>query len=212
MKINAIDHINVLLDNIDELAASIQPLWHPLGFVSCVIRDNPGKLTLRVHYWPPNERRTKNPDWPVHTHSYALSSLVLHGKVEDIQCEVIDGEEFSIYKVSYCNGDSEITRTDKRTGIMKYISETRIEGEQYSVERGVFHHSVVRLSESAVTFVALTESSCEAPLVLGGNGDNKYPYDRMPFSQELFWSAVQNAISNPIIQNLAKSPQLLDQC
>lgn len=206
MKTNALDHINFLLDNIDVLAASIQPLWHPLGFVSCVIRDNPGELTLRVHYWPPNERRTKNPDWPVHTHSYALSSLVLHGNIEDIQCEVIDGEEFSIYKVSYFNGDSEITRTDKKTNILKYASEMRFEGEQYRVERGVFHQSVVKLSESAVTFVALSESSREAPLVLGGNGEHKYPYDRMPFNQEVFWSAVRYAISNPIIQNLAKSP------
>ncbi|WP_345956698.1 hypothetical protein Q9323_07760 [Pseudomonas fulva] len=204
MKTNALDHINFLLQNIDTLAASIQPLWHPLGFVSCVIRDNPGQLTLRVHYWPPNERRTKNPDWPVHTHSYALSSLVLHGNIEDIQCEITDGEEFSIYKVSYLNGDSEISRTDKRTRISKYTSEMRIAGEQYRVERGVFHQSVVKLSESAVTFVALSESSCEAPFVLGGNGDDTYPYDRTPFNQEVFWSAVRYAISNPIIQNLAK--------
>lgn len=206
MKTNALDHINFLLDNIDTLAVNIQPLWHPLGFVSCVIRDKPGKPTLRVHYWPPNERRTKNPDWPVHTHSYALSSLVLHGNIEDIQCEIIDGEEHSIYEVSYFNGDSEITRTDGKASILNFNSEMRIEGEQYRVERGVFHQSVVKYSESAVTFVALSESSCEAPLVLGGNGDHRYPYDRMPFNQEAFWSAVRYAISNPIIQNLAKNP------
>lgn len=205
MKTNALDHINFLLQNIDTLAASIQPLWHPLGFVSCVIRDNTGKLTLRVHYWPPNERRTKNPDWPVHTHSYALSSLVLHGNIEDIQCEIIDGEEFSIYKVSYLNGDSEIIRTDRRTRISKCTSKMRIAGEQYRVERGVFHQSVVKLSESAVTFVALSESSCEAPLVLGGDGDDTYPYDRTPFNQEAFWSAVRYAVSDPKIQNLAKN-------
>lgn len=204
MKTNALDHINFLLHNIDALAASIQPLWHPLGFVSCVIRDIPGKLTLRVHYWPPNERRTKNPDWPVHTHSYALSSLVLHGSIEDTQCEIIAGEEFSLYEVSYLNGNSEITKTDKKKSISKNISRMRITGEQYRVERGVFHQSVVGLSESAVTFVALSESSCESPIVLGGNGDHRYPYDRMPFNQEEFWSAVRYAISNPIIQNLAK--------
>jgi len=205
MKTNALDNINFLLQNIDTLAASIQPFWHPLGFVSCVIRDNPGSVTLRVHYWPPNERRTKNPDWPVHTHSYALSSLVLHGNIEDIQCELIDGKDFSIYKVTYFNGDPEITRTDMKTRISKHTSKMRIAGEQYFVERGVFHQSVVKLSESAVTFVVLSESSCEAPLVLGGNGDDTYPYDRTPFSPEIFWSAVRHAISNPTIQNLAKN-------
>lgn len=205
MKIDAVDHINFLLDNIDTLEVTIQPMWHPLGFVSCVIRDKPGEFTLRVHYWPPNDRRTKNPDWPVHTHSYALSSLVLCGSVEDIQYEMLDGEEHSIYEVSYFDGDSEISKTHRKARILKFTSEIRAQGEQYRVERGVFHQSSVKLSDSAVTFVALSESSGEAPLVLGGDGDQRYPYDRTPFNQEVFWTAVRYAISNPIIKSLAKN-------
>lgn len=204
MKIDAIDHIDFLLDNFDLLASSIQPLWHPLGFVSCVISENPGKPTLRVHYWPPNDRRTKNPDWPVHTHSYALSSLVLSGSVEDIQYDPILGRDYSVYRVSYLNGNSEISNTGRKTGLSKRTSEVRTLGDQYRVERGVFHQSEVKLTESAVTFVALSEPSHEPPLVLGGNGDQKYPYDRTPFNKEIFWSAVRNAISNPAIQNLGK--------
>jgi hypothetical protein len=205
MKINALDHINFLLDNIDALASSIQPLWHPLGFVSCVIRDEPGELTLRVHYWPPNDRRTKNPDWPVHTHSYALSSLVMRGTIEDIQYKTSAGDDFKIYSVSYFNGNSEIRSTGKNTNALKCISESRTEGEQYRVERGVFHQSAVKFTESAVTFVALSEPSSEPPLVLGGDGEQRYPYDRTPFNKEQFWSAVKDAISMPIIQNMAKN-------
>ncbi|MBB4821847.1 hypothetical protein HNP29_005260 [Pseudomonas alcaligenes] len=205
MKINAIDHIDFLLNNIDKLAVDIQPLWHPLGFASCVIRESPGEPTLRVHYWPPNDRRTKNPDWPVHTHSYALSSLVLYGSVEDIQFDMVDGEEYSIYRVLYFSGDSEICSTGRKTNILKCISEVRAEGEQYRVECGVFHQSLVKFSESAVTFVVLSEYSSEAPLVLGRDGDDRYPYDRMPFDREVFWSAVRYAVSSPVIQNLAKS-------
>ena len=205
MKTNALDHINFLLDNIDSFAASIQSLWHPLGFASCVIRENPGELTLRVHYWPPNDRRTKNPDWPVHTHSYALSSLVLSGNIEDIQYDTIDGDEYSIYRVSYFNGNSEISNTGRKTSLSKCTSEMRSKGDQYRVEREVFHQSSVKFSESAVTFVALSEPSNEAPLVLGGNGDHRYPYDRTPFDKEAFWSAVRHATSNPTIQNLAKN-------
>lgn len=205
MKINALDHIDFLLDNIDSLAASIQPLWHPLGFASCVIRENPGELTLRVHYWPPNDRRTKNPDWPVHTHSYALSSLILSGNVEDIQYDTIVGDEYSVYRVSYFNGNSEISNTDRKTSLSKRTSEVRTKGDQYRVECGVFHQSSVKFSESAVTFVALSELSNEPPLVLGGNGDHRYPYDRTPFDRKVFWSAVRYATSNPAIQNLAKN-------
>jgi hypothetical protein len=205
MKINALDHLNFLLDNIDTIAVNIQPLWHPLGFVSCVIRDNPGELTLRVHYWPPHDRRTKNPDWPVHTHSYALSSLVMLGKIEDTQYKTTDGERYSIYQVSYFNGNSEIRSTGRKTSALKCTSEIHTEGEQYRVERGVFHQSSVQFTESAVSFVALSEPSSEAPLVLGGDGEQSYPYDRTPFNKEEFWSAVRGAISRPIIRNLAKN-------
>lgn len=205
MKINALDHLDFLLENIDTLASNIQPLWHPLGFVSCVIRDTPGEPTLRVHYWPPNDRRTKNPDWPIHTHSYALSSLVMSGKVEDTQYKTTDGEQHSIYQVSYFNGNSEIRCTGRKASALKCTSHTRTEGEQYRVERGVFHESSVGFSESAVTFVALSEPSSEAPLVLGGDGDRSYPYDRTPFDREQFWSAVRDAISRPVIRNLSKN-------
>ena len=205
MRINAVDHLDFLLENIDTFATSIQPLWHPLGFVSCVIKVIPSELTLRVHYWPPNDRRTKNPDWPVHTHSYALSSLVISGKIEDTQYKTTDGEQHSIYKVSYLNENSEIRCTGKKTNAFKCTSDIRTEGEQYRVERGVFHESSVKSTESAVTFVAISEPSSEAPLVLGEDGGQSYPYDRTPFDREEFWSAVRDAISRPIIRNLSKN-------
>lgn len=196
MKINARDNVHFLLENIDRLAVSVQPLWHPLGFASCVIKEVVGEVILRVHYWPQNERRTKNPDWPVHTHSYTLSSLVLHGNIEDIQYETTEGDEFALYQGTYFNGDSEINRLGRRVRISECISKTHVKGGQYRVERGVFHQSSVKLSESAVTFVALSESTTDAPLVLGGDGEHKYPYDRTPFNQEIFWSAVRESIES----------------
>lgn len=196
MKINASDNFHFLFNNIDCLAIDIQPLWHPLGFASCVIKKDVPNVTLRVHYWPPNVRRTKNPDWPIHTHSYTLSSLVLHGAIEDIQYETAQGDEYTIYQVTYLNENSEIINTARKINISKQIAEMRTNGDQYRVERGVFHQSTVKFSESAVTLVALSEPSNEAPLVLGKGGEHRYPYDRTPFDKELFWSTVRYSIEN----------------
>ncbi|MBV8659125.1 MAG: hypothetical protein JO142_14995 [Burkholderiales bacterium] len=196
MRIDARDSLDFLNQNIDHLATTVQPLWHPLGFSSCVIREIKGQYILRVHYWPPNERRTKNPDWPIHTHAYTLSSLILHGQVEDIQYDTTDGDEYIVYKVAYANGNSEIIKAEEGANITSKNSVLRVAGDQYRVERGIFHQSLVELGRSAVTLVALSDISNEAPLVLGEAGELRYPYDRTPFDRELFWSVVRDSITS----------------
>jgi hypothetical protein len=194
MKINAKDHIKFLVENIEKFSSEKQPLWHPLGFASCVLGTSDLGVKFRVHYWPPYERRTKNPDWPIHTHSYDLSSLVLQGQIEDIQYEVSEEGEDFLYAVSYSGEDSEIKKTSRRVRVISQSSFERISGDQYSVDRGVFHQSKVKFDKEAITFVALSNWSNEAPLVLGENGDQKYPYERIDFDRELFWSIIRKSL------------------
>ena len=196
MKINAKDHLEFLSINIQSLASALQPLWHPLGFASCVINIESDDNIYRVHYWPPKERRTKNPDWPIHTHAYNLSSVILLGKVQDIQYKTTTGSEYSVYKVEYSNGNSEIIKTEESLSLIEEINKTRTTGEEYRVEKGVFHQSAVDYDESAITFVVLSEFTDNPPLVLGGSGELRYPYDRTPFNKELFWSAVAMSLPN----------------
>ena len=196
MKIDARASFDFLIQNIENFSSTIQPLWHPLGFSSSIIKNKQEGQTLRVHFWPPDERRTKNPDWPIHTHAYALSSLILAGQLTDIQYDVDAGDEYNVYSVAYSNGHSEIFRTNGGLKIISKKSAIRSAGEQYRVERGVFHQSFVEFGRSTVTLVALSEHSDEAPLVLGRAEAGSYPYDRTPFDRELFWSAVRRALSN----------------
>jgi hypothetical protein len=194
MKIDALDFVDLIRRNFEGISRSSEPLWHPLGFVSTVVEQVEGRHTLRLHYWPTNERRTKNPDWPIHTHSYALSSLVLAGSVYDSQYEVEQGSDYSVYEVRYFDGGSQITRTDRSVSIAKTTTRTRQSGEQYRVERGVFHQSLVPIGKSAVTMVALSEIGSDPPLVLGASGDMRYPYDRVPFDRGTFWAAIKAAL------------------
>lgn len=196
MKIEAADQVAYLAEQIERLSQECQPLWHPLGFASCVIKEIKGHHTIRVHYWPPNQRRTKNPDWPIHTHSYHLSSFVLKGSVRDIQYEVTDGDDHYVYEVRYHQGNSEIIKTDKIASISESINTTQTARCQYHVSRGVFHQSRVDFSESAVTLVALSEFGNDPPLVLGAPGDYRYPYDRTSFDKVAFWSEVRRALAS----------------
>lgn len=194
MKINAVDYLSFLKDNIDQLSQDSRPLWHPLGFVSCLISPQKGDYNIRVHYWPRGDRRTKNPNWPIHTHSYALSSLVLAGNVRDIQYRMVEGREHSAYKVNYFDGGSEIVKTGTTMSLSESVNRIHGSGGQYSVEQGVFHQSMVELDEKAVTLVALSEMSSNAPLVLGTDAEVRYPYERVPFDRDAFWTEVRDAV------------------
>lgn len=193
MQIEAKHFLEFLSGNLPILIEKCQPLWHPLGFVSCAIKEESDHI-VRVHYWPNGERRVKNPDWPIHTHTYKLSSFILSGYVRDIQYTTLVGEDYSIYKVRYFEGGSEIIRSEESTVIVAEVDEIRHCGEQYYVERGVFHQTHVEFDKSALTIVALSDLSNDTPLVLGKYAEPSYPYDRVPFNRELFWAIVKDVL------------------
>lgn len=196
MKTEASDLLAFLRENLRALSSDIVPLWHPLGFVSCVIDEMPGNYVARVHYWPNGERRVKNPDWPIHTHSYTLSSLVLDGCVRDLQYRKAEGNDWRVYTVNYFNGGSAISKTGESIGLITDLDELRSAGDQYQVDRGIYHQTQVPASQSAVTLVLLTNHGSEAPKVLGSALESRYPYDRVPFDAHRFWNAVEKAIRN----------------
>ena len=193
--IKAQSQLPYLRENIPRLAEQCQPLWHPLGFISCVIREEPKRLLVRVHYWPKAERRTKSPDWPIHTHIYDLSSLVLMGNVQDMQYRAEDnGSEYSIYSVSYHGENSAIAPSKREISVIPVVDRMHGVGEEYSVPAGVFHQTFVPMEDSAMTLVALSNFQETDPLVLGKSGDKSFPYDRLPFDKNVFWDYVAGAI------------------
>lgn len=197
MKIDAKSHFTFLSENLKKLASTTVPLWHPLGFVSCIIKQTE-EFTLRVHFWPKGERRVKNPDWPIHTHSYFLSSFVLKGTVRDIQYKSIEGGENVVYSVRYFEGGSEITQSSSRVGVVQLVDKLRHEGDSYVVDLNVFHQSVIPSQESAVTLVALSNFTNSPPLVLGSSAEERYPYDRTPYDKGFFWESVSSAVSETL--------------
>ncbi len=193
-----------ILENLETLSSNLVPLWHPLGFVSCVVENVPSSHTVRLHYWPRGERRVKNPDWPIHTHSYTLTSLVLKGKLRDLQYRVATGHEKRVYSVNYFEGGSEIVRTSETVEVHDKIDEIRFSGDQYQVSCGVFHQTQVSIDQSVVTLVILKDHVSEAPKVLGDEQSEKYPYDRIPFNSVHFWSEVHNALTQYLSKSVNK--------
>ena len=194
MKIEARSQLPYLRENIDRIASSCQPLWHPLGFVSCVIRNESEKYITRIHYWPKSKRRPKTPNWPIHTHTYHLSSYILDGRVRDIQYRLKDGTEYAVYSVSYSGENSEIVPTKELASVEKLVDVFQEKGEEYSILTGFFHQTKVPLHESATTLVVLSNFVSAKPFVLGTPGEKTYSYERARFDKLAFWSRIANLI------------------
>lgn len=198
MKTEILDMLNFLRENFESFSTDLVPLWHPLGFVSCVIDEVSSSHIARVHYWPEGERRVKNPDWPIHTHTYRLQSLVLAGAVRDLQYRVQPGAGWCEYSVSYYSGGSEIVRTPNEVDAFVEVNKLRLAGNCYEVPPGVYHQTLVPHEQSAVTLVLLTEHSSDVPKVLGSKLAERYPYDRIAFDRERFWGVIKEALDNQL--------------
>ena len=194
MMIKASSQLPYLRENISELTSTCQPLWHPLGFVSCVIRSEKNSFITRIHYWPKFERRTKNPDWPIHTHVYDLSSQILDGRVRDIQYRLKDGADYAIYSVCYSGENSALNFTNEHTSIEKVIDAVHEAGEEYTVAIGSFHQTRVPFDESAVSLVVLSNFVNFTPLVLGTLREKFFPYSRVKFDKLTFWNRIGDII------------------
>lgn len=198
MKTETLHALNFLHENFDHLSSNLVPLWHPLGFVSCVIYELPSSHVIRVHYWPKGERRVKNPDWPIHTHTYRLRSLILAGEVRDLQYSVRPGREWCVYSVNYYSGGSEIVRTPHEVDAIAEVDEFRRSGNHYEVPRGVYHQTLVPHEQSAATLVLLTDHGSDTPKVLGSKLAERYPYDRIPFDRHQFWDGIRDAMEHQL--------------
>jgi hypothetical protein len=173
----------------------LQPFWHPLGFVSCLLhRDD--RETLRLHYWPANNRRPKTPNWPIHTHIFDLESTILAGRVRDRQYRLVNGNAYTEYAVRYNEIHSTIVPTDQQTDVVLSCDVVWPTGATYCVPVGTFHETVIGIADEALTLVACTNFRSADPLVLGRAGDVAYPYQREAFDSSQFWSRVKLAVAS----------------
>lgn len=192
MRPKAICALRRIREGMERLSKNIVPLWHPLGFVSCVIFDENGVVT-RLHYWPAGERRPKTPNWPIHTHLFKLSSLVVSGTLIDRQYHCSQGSDYLGYKVVYSDANSRLSDTGIAYRI-EVVRESVLSAHGfYSIEEGVFHENYVDINQETLTLAQCFLHSKNAPIVLAPEIEatdpslGKLEYVRQPFNSDVFW-------------------------
>lgn len=155
---------------------------HPLGFAR-LDAGRIGDADLRIHIWPEGQRIKQRPNWAIHTHLFLLESMVLVGKVTNIDWDVEDdpvAPTHRLYAVRY-QGQNSVMDALPRTVRCRVKMQTTVEaGGTYRVEVGRFHSSEVEESRFVVTAVKATRNpASEGPFVVGSlDGLPQYSFQR----------------------------------
>jgi len=161
--------------------SSIQPLWHPLGFIHMRLADVDCRV-LRLHLWSSEFAQPMLPVWPVHNHVFSLRSLVVSGVIRNLSFSVTPTAhgERRLFEVAYDSEGSRRVRTDAIVSCRCTESNEHRQGDIYRVEAGVFHASELASGRAALTLVETTGGGGR-PLVVGDvDGREEYRFAIRP--------------------------------
>ncbi len=163
------------------LRASRSGTWHPTGFVVLRLHSDAAG-DLRLHVWPSAARRYGDPRWPIHDHTWNLSSEVLCGTVTSRDYTVTDDPngEACLYAVDYASArDSALIRSERFVRVVPTPPRTLRPTEPYEVAAGDFHASEVDPGDLAATLVATRLTDRPHPWVVGpSDGPATVPVER----------------------------------
>lgn len=177
------DELDALVHELLQISYGVA-ISHPLGFARIDISDSvPNRWDgeeFFVHVW----RESRGPDWlgDIHSHIFALDSLVLQGSIENTIYSVDssvagDFDEVAEYAINYQdNGKIEYL---KNAELSKARQEHWGQGDIYSVALGTVHSSRALASPTVTLIRKLFPVDVDdGPLVYGAPGAPESTGDR----------------------------------
>lgn len=184
---------NTIIISLELLhSENIEPLWHPLGFVSCILKEEKDEI-IKLHYWPKGERKTKVPNWPIHNHAYDIESTILYGEIKNIFYTISESGPYKVYEVIYDKKNSYLK--EKILGKVNLNKKSELiskKGDSYTIKKHNFHESIIPLNQETLTLVRKTNFTKTAPRVISSKYEKKSPeyYHRSEFNKDLFFRKV----------------------
>ena len=181
-----------LLRDIASGRRELTAVRHPLGFL-CLPVQRRGEHGVCVHIWMPGllpAVRTSQ----MHSHSWDLTSYVLHGTVHDQHIRVVDAPDLATHRIFevHSHGDvDELRATHRLVSCRPEAARAHGGGCVYLLPAGEFHSTEVDDSQFAAT-VALGRARPPAvdlslgPLGMGGHTLTRSQCDR----GETAWAAL----------------------
>lgn len=129
-------------------------LLHPLGFyfVRLAARE---RKTIRLHYWPANDREKGTAITPYHDHVWSLCSCILLGVIENVLLQLVSDEtgKFQMAQIHQTGNVDEVIPVSSRVNLQVESREVHRAGSFYEIAPRVFHYSDVPVGQATVTVV-----------------------------------------------------------
>jgi len=168
-----------LLRDIASGRRELTAVRHPLGFL-CLPVQRRGEHGVCVHIWMPEllpEVRTSQ----MHSHSWDLTSYVLHGTLHDQHIRVIDTPDSATHRVFEVrsHGDvDELRATDRIVSCSTQAARAHGGGRVYLLPAGEFHATEVTDGELTATVVLGRTRPPAVDLSLGPLGTGSHTLTR----------------------------------
>ena len=162
-------NVNQILMNLIEQPNIFKATYHPLGFIHLKLFKK-SNVSLRLHLWQRQARKTQIPAWLIHNHIFDLESYVLCGSINNLNYKIVEAENnpsHRIYEVIYDECESQLHVTDKFVNYKLVESQIFEAGDTYKVNRGTFHTSIVEPGKFTCTLVITSNEIAIKPQVLG---------------------------------------------
>jgi hypothetical protein len=148
-------------------------ILHPLGFYFIRLAEQED-TTIRLHYWPADNREKGTAITPYHDHVWSLCSCVLTGTVENVllQLDLDEYGDFQVADINQADNIDQVIPASSRVRIRIQSKQTYRTDQFYEIPPRVFHYTNVPLENAALTVV-------QARVVVQGGPRTLIPVDSM---------------------------------
>lgn len=160
-------------------------VFHPLGFVIITLQDWSGGERLRLHIWPPDERKYNDGHTWIHNHGYSVISKVLIGKLTNYEYVISDFTSgCPVYDVSYVGNNSDLKITEKTCQVKLFSTVELANGSSYRLEKWKYHKVFVPENDITCTLILNFDKDFDSGNVLGTDEGNKdfLPFERINYN------------------------------
>ena len=173
MTSSAIGQARDLLTDLVPAGDGPRAIRHPLGFYCIpVVRDGPHGVC--VHVW---DGECDSSGAPPHSHSWELTSHVLHGTVDNRRIAVTDDPVAPTNRVYAVDSAGDVDRLRATTRLVRWAETeqtTVTAGGVYRLAAGQFHTTVVPAGVQAASLVVARTMTDARDLVVGTVADSSH--------------------------------------
>lgn len=139
--------------------ATLEPVWHPLGFIHVKLAQSEKNDSFRMHVWSRDYRDALEQADKVHDHLFDVRSRVVFGSIKNVRYRFTKRTDGSHREVRVTYAPNDVSLSDSKLyGDLEEVGADVLQAPvEYVVPRYELHETFLHASALALTVVHTTE-------------------------------------------------------